>query len=99
MAASNQAYHLLGRDAIGGRAFTGIQDAEPARGAGADIDQAPTLAKGCRDGIDRPGDFGQQLAHRQRHLLILLIDDAQHLQGRQLVDFDAGRVAGLGNHA
>ena len=49
--------------------------------------------------IDRPGDLGQQLADRQRDLLILLIDDAQHLQGRQLVDLDAGRVAGLGNHA
>ncbi len=98
MAAGNQADHLLSRDAVGRRAFAGIQDAEPARGAGADVDQ-PALAERCRDGIDRPGDLGQQLADRQRDLLILLIDDAQHLQGRQLVDLDAGRVAGLGNHA
>jgi len=95
-AARDHALHLLGLRAEGGRAFRGIQHAEPPAGAGADVDQPPAALEPRDNEID---GFGQRLAdamHDLGHRAILGIDGVHDLERRRDVDALGARIALLG---
>src|SRR5205823_1935145 len=57
-AAGDDALDHFGVGAEGGRAFGGVEDAEAAAGAGAEVDEATPLPEGDDDVFDGAGDVG-----------------------------------------
>ena len=74
--AGDQPHHHAVRHAEGRRALGGIQHAQAAAGAGAQINQPPTGLQRRRGQIDRLRDRRQHLFDRLRHLAVFLVKAA-----------------------
>ena len=85
-----------GPDAERRRTLRGVKDAEPAAGAGADIEEAPARAEAIHDQVNRRGDTLALRADRLRHRPVLGVDQIDDLQGGKGVDVGASRIAFLG---
>ncbi len=94
--AGDEALNQGGRDGEGGGALGGVEDSEAAAGSGTDVEEAAPLLEAGGDGVHRFGDAGQLGSYSGGYLCVLLVDDAEHLQGRKLVDVLGGGVAGFG---
>jgi len=55
----------------GGWALDRVEKPDPAAGAGAEVDQAPTALPSSHDEVDRPPDVGQRLRNGQGDALVL----------------------------
>ena len=95
-AAGDEPDDQIRRDAVGRRAFGGIQHAQTAGGSGADVEQPTAAAELPLDEIDAAGDFRQHQGHRFGTAVILLIDEADHFLRREPVDIRRGGIALLG---
>jgi hypothetical protein len=69
-----------------GRAFGGIEHAEPARGARAEVDQPAALAEPVGDDLDRPSNRFGLPAHGLGDLSVLGVHQPDDFQGREAVD-------------
>ena len=82
--------------AEGRRAFGGVENAEPAAGAGPEIDQSATLAQLAGDQVDGASDRIQLRGDGTGDERVFAIDYRQHLAGGNLVEPGAGGIALFG---
>src|SRR5690606_24288880 len=59
----------------------GVQDSQPATGAGPDIEQSPPFFKTGSGGVHHLGHLGQHLGHGQSHRLVLFVYVGHQFQG------------------
>ena len=83
-AAGDDPLHHFRRRAEGGRAFGGIQHAQPPAGAGADVKQPAAALKSRGNGVDGARNSRDLALHGARHQGVFGIDDAQHVFGGQV---------------
>jgi hypothetical protein len=93
VAAGHHALHHVGMRAVGGRHLGRIEHAQAAGRACADVDQAPVAAEAVDHQVDRARDLQALLAHGGGDQAVLVVDQVDDLQRRQLVDAHAARVA------
>ncbi len=96
VAAGDEALDELGGDGEGGWALAGVEDAEAAAGAGADVEEATAAVEPLGDGVDGAGDVGELGADGGGDGGVLVVDEAEHVEGRELVEVLARGVAGFG---
>ena len=96
VAAGDEALDEVGGDGEGGRALAGVEDAEAAAGAGADVEEAAAALEALGDGVDGAGDVGELGADGGGDGGVLVVDEAEHVEGGELVEVFAGGVAGFG---
>ena len=85
-----------GWDGEGGRALGGVEDAEAAAGSGSDVEEAATLGEAGGDGVDCGDDVGQLSGYCGGDLGVLIVDELEHLCGREAVDVFGCRIARFG---
>ena len=85
-----------GGDGEGGRALAGVEDAEAAAGSGADVEEASAAAESFDDGVDGAGDVGELGADSGGDGGVLVVDDAEHVEGGELVEVLGRGIAGFG---
>ena len=96
VAAGDDALKERWGDGEGGRALGGVEDAEAAAGACSYIEEAAAVFEAVGDGVDGVGDVGEFGGDGGGDLGVFFVDDAEHLEGGELVDVLAGGVAGFG---
>ena len=94
--AGDDRHHQRRRDAEGGHALGRVQRAEAARGAGADVDQAPAGGQPVGHQPGGLGDLRRLAAHRLHGVRLLLHHQLDHLLGGQGVQQLGARVHRLG---
>src|SRR6185312_390326 len=67
---------------VGWWALRGVEGGDATAGAGADVDQAASVAKRAGNGIYNDGNFGQRLLDGCGDLRIFVVNDARDLQSR-----------------
>ena len=80
----------------GGWDFCGVQGADAAAGAGADVDEASTFAELRSDEVDGAADLGDGAANGGRDLGVFGVDDAGDLSARFQVEIGGRRVGAFG---
>ena len=85
-AAGDDALHQIRRDVESGRAFGGIEHAQPAAGARADVEEAAAGVKCVDDSVHRLRDVRELRRDGIGHQAIFGVDDPQHFEGWKLVD-------------
>ncbi len=96
VAAGDKALHESCGDREGWGDLAGIENTEAAAGAGSDIEEAAPVFEAAGDLVDGFGDVREFGGDCLRNLGVLFVDDAEHLQGRELVDVLGERVARFG---
>src|ERR1700760_3273623 len=96
VAAGDEALHKLRRDGEGWRDLAGVEHAEAAAGAGTDVEEAAVALEPFGNGVDGEGDVGEFRTDGSSDLRVLVVDDAEHVEGGELVEVLAGWVAGFG---
>ncbi len=95
IAAGDHPRHHRRRHAERGRAFGGIEDAQTAGRAGADVDEPTTGLERGDDQVDGTGNLLALPLHHARNSRVLGIHDVHDLETRG--DVDALRARGRGN--
>jgi hypothetical protein len=95
--AGDDADHLRGIGAEGGRALAGVEDPEPPRGAGADVEQPVAVAQRVLDERDRLRDRRALRRHRIGDRPVFGADEVDDLVRRREVDVDGPGVATFGD--
>src|ERR1019366_1255022 len=90
--ARDDALDEIGRNVESGRAFSGIEHAEAAAGAGADVEEPAAAVEGRYDGIRGAGDLRDFRGDSIGDLAVLIADDPEHGGGIELIDAGRGRV-------
>ena len=99
LAAGQQIDQPLVGPAEGRVQLDAVLDREPARSAGADIDQAPTLAQPGGGGLrPRRVSAGQRIAHRDECRLLVVEHRRQQLLGRPAIGIAVAGEPALGVH-
>ncbi len=96
VSAGDDALNECGRDGEGGRALGGVEYAEAAAGAGSHVEEAASLLEAGGDGVDGFGDVGEFGGYGGGDCGVFFVDDAEHVEGGELVDVLGGGVAGFG---
>ena len=86
VAAGDEAHHLARVTMEGRRALTGVQHAQAAAGAGADVDQPAAFPHAFDCLFDELGELGQRGADSARHFQVLGVHQRQGLVDVQRVD-------------
>ena len=84
--AGDDAHHHLGRRAEGRRALGGVEHAEPAAGAGADVEQPAARAERSLDQVDGAGDVRARAGDRGGHGGVFGADEIHDLERGRGVD-------------
>ena len=96
-AAGHDVLDLRGQGGVGGRALGRVERGDAAGGAGADVDQAATVAQRAGDDVDDDGDLWQSLFDGCGDLGVFVIDDAGDLEcglGIEALGCDVGGFGG-----
>ena len=96
VAAGDETLDEFGGDGEGGRALAGVEDAETAGCAGADVEEASAAVEAGCDLVDGAGDVGELGADRSGDGCVLVVDDAEHVERRELIEIFGRGVAGFG---
>src|SRR5277367_1649657 len=86
VAAGDQPLNESWGDGEGRGNLAGVEDAETAAGAGADIEDAATVLYTLRDFVDCFRDFGEDGGYGLRDLCVFVVYEAEHVEGGELVD-------------
>ena len=96
IASGDESLDQIGRDVEGGRTFGGIEHAETAGGAGADVEETAATLETLDDGVDGAGDVGNLAGDGGGDLGVGGVDELQSIEGGELVDVRGGGMTGLG---
>ena len=86
----------VGRDVEGGRAFGGVEHAEAAAGACADVEEAASGVEGLDDGVDCFGDVWEFGGDGIGYSAVFRVDDLEHFERGFFVDAGGGGVGLFG---
>ena len=78
--ASNEGAHDFSRDTEGGRTLGGVEDAEAAAGAGADVEEASTAADVVDDAVDGAGNGRKFAGDGESDAAVFSIHDANDFE-------------------
>lgn len=95
-ATGDETAHELGRNAEGGRALGGVEHAETAAGACADVDEASALLHTGDDGVDGPSDGGDCVSDGDGDLVVFMAHELDDLARRHVIEIFGGEVALFG---
>ena len=93
-ASGHDELHGAGIGVEGGRDFRGVESAETAAGAGADVDEASAMTEARGDHVNGTGDLRQCAADCGGNGRVFVIDHADDFERRHLVEI-AGRGRNL----
>jgi len=93
VAAGDEALHESGRNGEGWRTLGCVEYAEASAGSGADVEEASALRKAGGNFVNREGDAGQLGCDRGCDGRILLVDNGEHLERREVIDVFGIRIA------
>ena len=99
VSAGDDALDEGGRDGEGGRALAGVEDAEAAAGAGADVEEAAAGEEAGGDGVYDDGDYGELRTDGRGDGGVFVVDDGEQVEGVEGVDLFGVGVAGFGGEA
>jgi hypothetical protein len=83
-------------DGEGWRALAGVEDTEAAAGACSGVEEAATFVESLCDGVDCFRNLGEDQGYGRGDLGVLLVDEAEHVESRELVDVFGAGVVGFG---
>ena len=96
VAAGDEALKESWGDGEGRGNFAGVEDAETAAGAGADVEDAATVLYSLGDFVDGLRDVGEDRGDGLSYFCVFVVDEAEHVEGGELVDVLGRGVAGFG---
>ena len=94
--AGDDALHHLGIGAEGGRALARVEDAEPAGGSGADVEEAAAGAKSLLGQLDRARDVVALRRDGVEHEAIFGVQEVDYLARRGEIDVRGAGISSLG---
>ena len=74
--AGDEALHQIGRDAECRHAFDRVENAQPAAGAGAQVEESSTIGDRLCNDVDRIRDLRQRLSYSGSNLGVFAVDQA-----------------------
>jgi len=92
LASRNDAQDQTRRHAEGRGAFRGVEDAQPAAAAGADVEQAAAALHAFHDSVHRLGNTGDFRADSGGDLAILRVNDGQNCRRTEGINALGGGV-------
>jgi hypothetical protein len=96
VAAGDEALHESWGDGECGRNFAGVEDAETAAGAGSDVEETAAIVDAACDFVDGFGYVGEDGGYGRSDFGVFVVDEAEHVEGGELVDVLGEWVAGFG---